>query len=54
MTEAKADELIYQELFKKSKEIVQVAREMTGTVANFITVISNFEIGRYLVKEEQK
>lgn len=41
-------------LFRKSKEIVQVAREITGTVANLTTVISNFEIGRYLVEEEQK
>lgn len=41
-------------LFKKSKEIVQAAREITGTVANLTTVISNFEIGRYLVEEEQK
>lgn len=43
-----------ENLFKKSKEVVQAAREMTGTVANFTTVISNFEIGRYLVEEEQK
>lgn len=42
------------ELFYKSKEIVQAAREITGTVANLTTVISNFEIGRYLVEEEQK
>lgn len=42
------------ELFKKSKEIVQAAREITGTVANLTTVISNYEIGRYLVEEEQK
>lgn len=41
-------------LFRKSKEIVQAAREITGTVANLTTVISNFEIGRYLVEEEQK
>lgn len=43
-----------ENLFQKSKEIVRAAREMTGTVANLITVISNFEIGRYLVEEEQK
>lgn len=42
------------DLFRKSKEIVQAAREITGTVANLTTVISNFEIGRYLVEEEQK
>lgn len=41
-------------LFKKSKEIVQAAREITGTVANLTTVISYFEIGRYIVEEEQK
>jgi len=41
-------------LFKKSKEIIQAAREITGTVANLTTVISNFEIGRYLIEEEQK
>lgn len=42
------------ELFYRSKEIVRAAREITGTVANLTTVISNYEIGRYLVEEEQK
>lgn len=42
------------ELFHKSKEIVRAAREITGSVANLTTVISNYEIGRYLVEEEQK
>lgn len=40
------------ELFYRSKEIVRVAREITGTVANLTTVISNYEIGRYLVEED--
>ena len=43
-----------ENLFQKSKEIVQAAREMTGTVANLTIVITNFQIGRYLVEEEQK
>ena len=40
-------------LFEKSKSIILAAREITGTVANLTTVISNFEIGRYIVEEEQ-
>ena len=40
-----------ENLFQKSKEIVQAAREMTGTVANLTIVITNFQIGRYLVEE---
>lgn len=43
-----------EELFQKSKEIVQSARKITGTVANLTTVISNYAIGRYLVEEEQR
>ena len=42
------------ELFQKSKEIIQVTRKITGTVANLTIVLSNYEIGRYLVEEEQK
>lgn len=42
------------ELFEKSKAIIQAAREVTGTVANLTTVISNFEVGRYIIEEEQK
>ena len=42
------------DLFEKSKAIIQAAREVTGTVANLTTVISNFEVGRYIVEEEQK
>ncbi|MCI5650282.1 MAG: hypothetical protein ACI4EG_03725 [Fusicatenibacter sp.] len=33
------------DLFRKSKEIVQAAGEITGTVANLTMVISNFKIG---------
>ena len=44
----------FPELFAKSKAIIQAARELTGRVANLTTVISNFEIGRYIVEEEQK
>lgn len=44
----------FSELFAKSKAIIRVARDITGRVANLTTVISNFEIGRYIVEEEQK
>lgn len=42
------------DLFEKTKAIIQAAREVIGTVANLTTVISNFEVGRYIVEEEQK
>lgn len=44
----------FPELFAKAKAIIQAARDITGRVANLTTVISNFEIGRYIVEEEQK
>ena len=53
MTGENADSGNLTNLFGKSKAIILAAREITGTVANLTTVISNFEIGRYIVEEEQ-
>ena len=48
----KNDEL--NNLFEKSKTIIQAAREITGTVANLTTLISNYQIGKFIVEEEQR
>lgn len=49
---AKGDNL--QELFDRSKALVSNARGYIGQFANAVTVYTSFELGRYIVEQEQR
>ena len=39
----------FQNLFDKSKQLIDSARSNMGQMANVITVLTNFLLGRYIV-----
>ena len=41
------------DLFRRSKSLVENARSYVGTLINAVTVYTSFELGRYIVEEEQ-
>ena len=44
----------FQNLFDKSKKLIDSARSNMGQMANVITVLTNFLLGRYIVEQEQQ
>ena len=44
----------FQNLFDKSKQLIDSARSNMGQMANVITVLTNFLLGRYIVEQEQQ
>ena len=42
----------FQNLFKKSKKLIDGARSNMGQMANTITVLTSFLLGRYIVEQE--
>lgn len=43
-----------QELFDRASLLISEARAYIGRTANYATVITSFELGRYIVEEEQR
>ena len=44
----------FQSLFDKSKKLIDSARSNMGQMANAITVLTSFLLGRYIVEQEQQ
>ena len=44
----------FQELFEKSKALIENARNGMGVVANAVTVYTSFLLGKYMIEEEQQ
>ena len=44
----------FQSLFNKSKKLIDSARSNMGQMANAITVLTSFLLGRYIVEQEQQ
>ena len=44
----------FQNLFEKSKKLIDSARNNMGQMANAITVLTSFLLGRYIVEQEQQ
>lgn len=44
----------FQNLFEKSKKLIDGARSNMGQMANAITVLTSFLLGRYIVEQEQQ
>lgn len=44
----------FQNLFEKSKKLIDGARSNMGQMANTITVLTSFLLGRYIVEQEQQ
>ncbi len=44
----------FEELYSKASELVENSRDAIGYVANMLTVYANFQMGKYIVEEEQK
>ena len=44
----------FQNLFDKSKKLIDSARNNMGQMANAITVLTSFLLGRYIVEQEQQ
>ncbi len=42
----------FQSLFDKSKKLIDSARSNMGQMANAITVITGFLLGRYIAEQE--
>lgn len=43
-----------QDLYEKSKKLIDNARNSMGQMANTITVLTSFLLGRYIVEQEQR
>lgn len=43
-----------EELYTKSSQLIENSRNVIGSVANAVIIYTNFEIGKYIVEEEQK
>ena len=44
----------FQSLFDKSKKLIDSARNNMGQMANVITVLTSFLLGRYIIEQEQQ
>ena len=44
----------FNELFDKAGRLVENARSAIGSMANMLTVYSSFQMGKYIVEQEQK
>ena len=44
----------FQNLYEKSKNLIDSARNNMGQMANVITVLTSFWLGRYIVEQEQQ
>ena len=44
----------FQNLFDKSKKLIDSARSNMGQMANAITVLTSFLLGRYIIEQEQQ
>ena len=44
----------FQILYEKSKNLIDSARNNMGQMANAITVLTSFLLGRYIVEQEQQ
>lgn len=44
----------FQTLYDKSKKLIDSARNNMGQMANAITVLTSFLLGRYIVEQEQQ
>ncbi len=44
----------FQTLYDKSKRLIDSARNNMGQMANAITVLTSFLLGRYIVEQEQQ
>ncbi len=49
-----ADELKLDGLYQKAKYLIDNARDSIGLMANIVTVYTSFELGRYIVEQEQQ
>ncbi len=50
---ADAREISLQELCERASALVSGARSYIGQMSNYATVLTSFELGRYIVEEEQ-
>ncbi|MCD8131439.1 MAG: PDDEXK nuclease domain-containing protein [Lachnospiraceae bacterium] len=48
------NELELGDLYKKAKQLIDNARDSIGLMANAVTVYTSFELGRYIVEQEQQ
>ncbi|MCD7981459.1 MAG: PDDEXK nuclease domain-containing protein [Clostridiales bacterium] len=48
------NELGLGDLYKKAKQLIDNARDSIGLMANAVTVYTSFELGRYIVEQEQQ
>ena len=44
----------FNELFDKAGRLIERARSAIGSMANMLTVYSSFQMGKYIVEQEQK
>lgn len=44
----------FNELFKQTDLLIENSRNVIGAVANMMTIYANFQIGKYIVEEEQR
>ena len=44
----------FQTLYDKSKKLIDSARNNMGQMANAITVLTSYLLGRYIVEQEQQ
>ena len=49
-----ADELKLDGLYQKAKYLIDNARDSIGLMANIVTVYTSFELGKYIVEQEQQ
>ena len=54
LAEIKYLENEFQNLFDKSKKLIDSARSNMGQMANAITVLTSFLLGRYIIEQEQQ
>lgn len=54
MSEVIRYEEAFNELFEKAGRLIENARSAIGSMANMLTVYSNFQMGKYIVEQEQK
>ncbi|MFR8792645.1 DUF1016 N-terminal domain-containing protein [Gallintestinimicrobium sp.] len=45
---------VFQNLFDKSKKLIDSARSNMGQMANAITVLTSFFLGKYIIEQEQQ
>ena len=42
------------ELFQKAGSLIEKSRNAIGGIANMLTIYSSYQIGKYIVEQEQK